>query len=268
MLKRIIVGASIAGLGWVSYVAVRRWRATWGVDPDESARTLPGDDLVPAAMSSDTRGITIEAPADLVWPWLVQMGYGRGGWYSIDQLDMRGSSADRIVEAWQTLAVGDVVPTHPGGGFVVKVLEPGRALVLYADTATMQPPEASEHEAVPAGLAASGAFMSATPGEFAASWAFVVEPLDARRTRLIERVRYWGEEGSPATKVALSALGFGVFVMMQRQMVGIRTRAEQSAVDRSLQPTDVSPSAGATARSTGNGHAPELKEFVGTAEQA
>jgi hypothetical protein len=268
MLKRIIVGAGIAGLGWGTYVAVRRWRATWGVDLGEAARPLPGDDLVPAAMSSDTRGITIEAPAELVWPWLIQMGYGRGGWYSIDQLDMRGSSADHIVEEWQTLAVDDVIPTHPGGGFAVRVLEPGRALVLYADTATMQPTEAAEREAVPAGLAASGAFMSATPRQFAASWAFVVEPLDARRTRLIERVRYWGEEGSPVTKVALSALGFGVFVMLQRQMVGIRTRAERLAAERSLQAADVSPSAGATARSTGNGHAPELKEFVGTAEQA
>jgi len=263
MLKRIIVGASIAGLGWASYAAIRRWRATWGVEPDEAARTLRGDDLVPAANSSDTRGITIEAPAELVWPWLVQMGYGRGGWYSIDQLDMRGPSADHIVEAWQTLAVGDVVPTHPGGGFAVKVLEPGRALVLYADTATMQPLEATEHEAAPAGLAASGAFMSATPSQFAASWAFVIEPLDARRSRLIERVRYWGEEGSPVTKVAVSALGFGVFVMMQRQMVGIRTRAEQLAVERSLHPAVV------TATAPENGHAPELKDtLVSTSSQA
>lgn len=272
MLKRIIIGASVAGIGWASYVAIRRWRATWGADPDEAARTLPGDDLVGAAKSSDTRGITIEAPAELVWPWLVQMGYGRGGWYSIDQLDMRGPSADRIVEEWQSLAVGDVMPTHPGGGFAVKVLDPGRALVLYADTATMQPAAttaatatgATEPDAVPAGLAASGAFMSsATPGRFAASWAFVVEPIDARRTRLIERVRYWGEEGSPGTRAALSLLGFGVFVMMQRQMVGIRSRAERLAVERSLKPAEV------TATVPGNGHAPEFQDtLVATSGQA
>jgi hypothetical protein len=256
MLKRIIVGASVAGIGWASYVGIRRWRATWGVDPDEATRTLPGDDLVAAAWSSDTRGITIEAPVDVVWPWLLQMGYGRGGWYSIDQLDMRGPSADHIVEEWQSLAVGDVVPTHPGGGFAVKIVDPGRALVLYADPTTMQPSGAAESEAVPAGLAASGAFMSATPTQFAASWAFVVEPLDARRSRLIERVRYWGEEGSPVTKVALSVLGFGVFVMIQRQMVGIRSRAERLAVERSLNPAVV------TDTVPGNGHAPELKEAV------
>lgn len=265
MLKRIIVGAGIAGIGWASYVAIRRWQATWGVDPDEAARTLPGDDLVGAAKTSDTRGITIDAPAELVWPWLMQMGYGRGGWYSIDQLDMRGPSADHIVEEWQSLAVGDVMPTHPGGGFAVKVLDPGRALVLYADTAMMQQPEATavtktgatEPEAVPAGLAASGAFLSsATPSQFAASWAFVVEPIDARRSRLIERVRYWGEEGSPVTKAALSLLGFGVFVMMQRQMVGIRSRAERLAVERSLKPADV------TGTLPGNGHSPDLKDTL------
>ena len=267
MLKRIIVGAGIAGLGWASYFAIRRWRATWGVDPDESTRPLPGDDLVPTAMSSDTRGITIEAPAELVWPWLVQMGYGRGGWYSIDQLDMRGPSADRVVDAWQSLAVGDVVPTHPGGGFAVKAIEPGRALVLYADTATMQRADISEHEAVPEGLAASGAFLSATPGQFAASWAFVLDPLDARRTRLIERVRYWGEEGNAGTRAALSALGFGVFVMMQRQMVGIRTRAERLAVERSLYPAAVPPPTGATSRPAENGRAPDLTELAGTAKQ-
>jgi hypothetical protein len=246
MLKRIIVGAGVVGIGWAAYVGIRRWRAAWGVDPDEATGMLPGDDLVPAALSSDTRGITIEAPAELVWPWLLQMGYGRGGWYSIDQLDMRGPSADHIVEAWQTLAVGDVVPTHPGGGFEVKVVDPGRALVLYADTATMQPSETT----------ASGAFMSATPSQCAASWAFVVEPLDARRSRLIERVRYWGEEGSSVTKLALSALGFGVFVTMQRQMVGIRSRAERLAVERSLHPAVV------TDTVPGNGHAPELKETL------
>ena len=232
MLKRIVVGAAIAGASWSAYAAIRRWWSTWGAVPEEADRVLPGDDLVGNALSSDTRGITIEAPPELVWPWLVQMGYGRGGWYSIDQLDMRGSSAERIVHEWQNLAVGDVLPTHPGGGFQVKVIEPNRSLVLYADNATMQPLDQAEQEAVPAGLAASGAFLSATPSEFAASWAFVIEPLGTHRTRLIERVRYWGAEGTPVSRAALSMLGFGVFVMVQRQMSGIRTRAERLAIER------------------------------------
>ena len=139
MLKRIAVGAVIAGASWLAYVGVRQWWKTWGVVPDEATRELPGDELVPDAQAIDTRGIIIEAPPERIWPWLVQMGYGRGGWYSIDQLDMRGKSADRIVEAWQDLAVGDVVPTHPGGGFTVRLLERNRALVLFGDPSTMQP---------------------------------------------------------------------------------------------------------------------------------
>jgi hypothetical protein len=237
MLKRIVIGVSIAAIGWKTYAGVRRWRATWGADPEEALMPLPGDDLVEAPLSIDTRGITIEAPVELVWPWLVQMGYGRGGWYSVDQLDMRGPSANRIVDEWQGLAVGDVVPTHPGGGFAVKVMDPGRALVLYGDTSTMQPLDTEDSKIVPAGLAASGAFMSATPRDFAASWAFSLEPLDMGRTRLVERVRYWGAEGNAVSNVALSFLGFGVFVMMQRQMVGIRTRAERLA----LEPTPARP---------------------------
>ena len=256
MLKRIVVGATVAGIGWATYAGIRRWRATWGVVPGDADRQLPGDEVVPDAMTSETRGITIDAPPAAVWPWLVQMGYGRGGWYSIDQLDMRGPSADRIVEEWQALAIGDTVPTHPGGGFTARVIEPGRALVLYADTATMQPLDGAEAEAVPAGLAASGAFLSATPTEFAASWAFVLEPFGAHRTRLIERVRYWGAEGGPVSTAALSLLGFGVFVMMQRQMVGIRSRAERLAIEHGSPTAATRPAEPADA--AGNGHAPEL----------
>jgi hypothetical protein len=252
VIKRIVVGAGIAAAGWATYTAIQRWRATWGVDPDERWRPLPGDDLIGAPLASDTRGITIEAPPELVWPWLVQMGYGRAGWYSIDRLDMRGGSANRIVEDWQTLAVGDVLPTHPGGGFAVKVLEPGRAMVLRADTASMRTPDDKEQPEAPAGLAASGAFLSATPSEFEVTWAFVVEPIGPRRTRLIERVRYWGAEGGPSAKVVMPIFGFGVFVMMQRQMIGIQRRAERLA--REAPP--------AAPLSPDNGHAPTLAEAV------
>ena len=202
-----------------------------GVVPDEATKPLPGDELIPDAQASDTRGITIEASPDLVWPWLVQMGYGRGGWYSVDQLDMRAKSADRIVEEWQALAVGDVLPTHPGGGFQVKLLDPNRSLVLYGDPSTMQPPAESELKEMPAGLAASSTFLAQTPNEFKASWAFVLEAVGPGRTRLIERMRYWGGEGTPVSRAALSMLGFGAFVMMQRQMIGIRV-ASRAARDR------------------------------------
>jgi hypothetical protein len=255
MRRRIIVGAAIAAASWLTFVATRQWWKTWGVVPDETTRPLPGDDLVPEAQASETRGITIEASVDTIWPWLVQMGYGRGGWYSIDQLDMRGRSADRIVEAWQDLAIGQIMPTHPGGGFEVKLVEPNRTLVLYGDPSTMQPRAAAESEAMPAGLAASGTFLAQTPSEFRASWAFVLEPVGPNRTRLIERMRYWGGEGTPVAKAALSLLGFGAFVMMQRQMTGIRSRAEQLAIEEALPPL-------ATKSPVANGHDPEIPQAV------
>ena len=255
MRGKMIIGSAIAAASWLAFVAMRQWWKTWGVVPDEATRPLPGDELVPEAQASDTRGITIEAPVDTIWPWLVQMGYGRGGWYSIDQLDMRGRSADTIVEAWQDLAVGEIVPTHPGGGFEVKRLEPNHALVLYGDPSTMQPARDADSDVMPAGLAASGTFLAQTPSEFKASWAFVLEPVGPDRTRLIERMRYWGGEGTPVAKAALSLLGFGAFVMMQRQMLGIRSRAEQLAIEEALPPIPAP-------EPSGNGSAPAVPEEV------
>jgi hypothetical protein len=255
MRTRIIIGSAIAAASWLAFVATRQWWKTWGVVPDEATKPLPGDDLVPEAQASDTRGITIEAAPDRVWPWLVQMGFGRGGWYSIDQLDMRAKSADRIVEEWQDLAVGDILPTYPGGGFQVKGLDPNRSLVLYGDPSTMGPPSGEDQQEMPAGLEASGTFLAQTPSEFKASWAFVLEPVGPNRTRLIERMRYWGGEGTPASRAALSMLGFGAFVMMQRQMVGVRARVERLAEEEALPPI-LAP------KPVVNGQGPDVPETV------
>src|SRR6476661_5479944 len=77
-------------------LVVRPWARRWGVDPTEAATIFPGDDLIPAASGQETRGITIGAAPEDVWPWLAQMGFGRAGWYSYDQLDMKGRSAAEI----------------------------------------------------------------------------------------------------------------------------------------------------------------------------
>ena len=140
MIKRLVaiplsflVSLIVSGIA-TYLVVVRPMRRSWGIDPDEAARTLPGDDFVPAAGITDTRGISIDAAAEAVWPWLPQMGYDRAGWYSYDRLDNRGGSATRLMPEFGTLAVGDIVPTWPGGGFRVEAIDPGRSLVLYLDT--------------------------------------------------------------------------------------------------------------------------------------
>jgi len=239
MLKRILVGSTIAAVGWAAYYAASRSYASWGVDRADADRALPGDELVPDAARVDTRGITIAAPPSAVWPWLVQMGYGRAGWYSYDRLDMRGQSADEIHPEWQALAVGDVLPTDPGGGVLARILEPDQALVLFIDSdlSAEQRGTAGADLAVSdaPGLAASGRFMDAAmPPRFAVSWAFALEPLGDDRTRLIERVRLAVDGGSRGTQVLGPVLGFGVFVMMQRQMMGIRERAERRVAGASV----------------------------------
>jgi hypothetical protein len=266
MRKRIaIVGAIIgttAGIGIGR--TVRTWR-TWGIDPLEARKPLAGDDLVPVPSAIETRSITIDAPPEAVWPWLVQMGFDRGGWYSYDQLDMRGTSTAKILPEYQAIAVGDIVPTSPTTGFLVREVQPGRALVLFSDTALVESQAAAAAEAmkvgdrpVPAGLAVSGAFLGRTPKEFAASWAFTLEPLDDGRTRLIERFRVRFEAPAPAFRMVGPIMGFGVFVMVRRQLIGIRERAELTAVAPPFEQVEVKPTEIKPAPAQANGRAVEL----------
>jgi hypothetical protein len=235
MLKRLfVIGAAIASAGAaIGFVQARAAFRTWGIHPDEAGKALPGDELVPEAEVIDTRGIDIAAAPDDVWPWLVQMGYGRAGWYSYDELDMDHPSAERILPELQEIKVGDVLPTHPDGGFEVKVVEPGTALVLYSDRALVRAQAEAAREGLEkasANVRATGAYLDASmPGDFQASWSFVLEPRPEGTTRLIERFRGRMEpvEGRPAPPaIAGKALVFGLFVMVRRQMLGIRDRAE------------------------------------------
>jgi len=268
-IRLATLGAAVtAPVGYALFV--RPWARTWGVDRTEAATILPGDDIVADPTVVETRAITIDAAPGDVWPWLVQMGYGRGGFYSYDVLDQKGHSTDRIVPEWQHLEAGDQIPTNPAGGFAVRVVEPEHALVLYVDDGITQrwvtpigpgaddldasaavtadqdaaPAESDsavsgattgepEPTAMPAGVRASGAILTAgMPREFAGTWAFVLRPTPEGRTRLIERFRFRFPSNLPAgapRQVAMRAVGFGVFLMTRRQLLGIRERAERLA---------------------------------------
>ena len=105
----------------------------WGATPAEIASTYPGDDLVPGAEGSSTMATTLPAGPETVWPWLVQMGTDRAGWYSWDRFDHGGKpSADRIVPEWQGVQEGQRLIQAPDGSswFTVAGLEPNRTLVL------------------------------------------------------------------------------------------------------------------------------------------
>ena len=107
--KLVTVKVSVAAVALLALVVwgwlrLRREHETWGIVPADRARPLTGDELVPDADIVETRSLDIAAPPSAVWPWLGQMGYGRGGWYSYDQLDMRGPSAQAIDPDLQGLA--------------------------------------------------------------------------------------------------------------------------------------------------------------------
>lgn len=215
----------------VYFLFVRPRVRSWGVDPNEAELRLPGDDLIIDATAIETRGITIDAPVSAVWPWLVQMGYQRAGWYSYDAIDNKGTSSDSIVPELQQLSTGDILPTHPGGGFRVEVLEPEKALVLYIDTELgQQQARAAELEGktdLPTpGLKMTSAFGKTALPEFAASWAFYLKPTDDGKTRLIERFRAQTPGNGPATAVLGEIMGTGVVLMTRKQMLGIKQRVE------------------------------------------
>ncbi|TGD88363.1 hypothetical protein BayCH28_11515 [Mycolicibacterium sp. CH28] len=127
--------AGLVAIAYAGWVRPRMWR--WGATDDEVERPYPGGDLVPDGERAATMAVTIDAPPDAVWPWIVQMGGDRGGWYSWDRLDNGGRpSADRVHPEWQSLAVGDYVKYWTRGAAMdaweVAALDQQRFLALRA----------------------------------------------------------------------------------------------------------------------------------------
>jgi hypothetical protein len=226
-VTRLLEIAAIVG---GSALAVRVWKRRWDATPQEVQMLMPGDELIPEASTVETRAISIDAAPEEFWPWLVQMGYGRAGWYSYDKLDMKGVSADRITPEWQELNSGDIMPTHAEGGFKVASLDSARSLVLYMDDrlAREQRMAAQSRKAEPMtpGLQLSSEFLERSmPAAFRVSWSFFLKPEGLHRTRLIQRVRLQGSQNTVGMILG-PLLGFGVFLMQRKQMLGIKRRAE------------------------------------------
>jgi hypothetical protein len=218
-----VVSALIAS-GVVYFAFVRPKVRGWGLDPHEAELPLPGDDLIADPSHVETRGITIHAPVSKVWPWLVQMGFGRAGWYSFEMLDNK-ANAEGVIPEFQDLKVGDVMPTHPGGGFAVKVVDRERALVLYTDTDLLRSQaERADNESYP---------------DIKASWAFYLQPEDGG-TRLIERFRAKTPGSGPATAVLGEIMGTGIVLMTRKQMLSIKERVERLELAET-EPTDTEP---------------------------
>jgi len=218
-LTRIIGCAGLAACGAaVSYpLMFRRQCLQWGARPGEVTRELPGDDLLPGADIVTTRAITIHAPAAAVWPWLVQMGSGRGGAYTYDWIEnlfgLGMHSADTILPQFQDLQQGDEFALGPNRPKMrVEVLNPQQALVVRIEDGNWV-------------------------------WIFALFP-DNRATRLISRNRIALPQAS-----ALARAGYmlimepGSLVMERKMLLGIKERAERLAREQQPTPAHAPPTA-------------------------
>lgn len=215
-----IIGLT-TGVGAVaSYLLViRPWMLSWGATKDEQNRLLPGDELLPEPKIYATHAVTIQAPPGAVWPWLAQLGQGRGGFYSYDWienlmgLDIR--NADQILPQYQDIKVGDAIPLASDAFSVpVAIVEKERCLVLHGDTRLAQPGKSPQMK----------------PGEFlSVSWGFYLSARSDGSTRLIER---WKTDWSPSPQNNLFYRLFlepGAFLMERKMLLGIKQRAESQA---------------------------------------
>ena len=217
-----VVGEGLAGAAAIAAAFLTPFlnsrRRKWGATDAEVRRSLPGDDLVPHPKGEYMHAITIHAPAAKVWPWLVQIGQGRGGFYSYELLEnMIGCNihnADRIIPELQNLEVGDSIPMHPtmGSPYKVTAIEPGTALVLQirVDTQTGKTFEL-------------GDMMPDT--YLNQSWLLFLDESNEGTTRLISRSRNdWNQ--SLGNTVFFGIFGPITLVMDRKMLKGIKQRAE------------------------------------------
>lgn len=180
----------------------RSWHCRWGATDAELAAGMPGDDLEPRAQFRCTRAVTINAPPRAVWPWLVQVGCLRGGFYSHDLLDNLGRpSARELVPELQHLDIGQWVPMSPTpsewSAFKVEAFDVNRWLLWRKPDST---------------------------------WSWTLTELDDGSTRLVTRVHARYEWRKPASALfGVLLLEFGDFAMMRRMLIGIKERAEALA---------------------------------------
>jgi hypothetical protein len=217
--RRRRAGSGAAQLAMVVPAAplLRRWYKRWGATGDEAEGSLPGDELVPDAQMSSTRAITIDAPPAQVWPWLAQIGQGRGGFYSYDELEnLLGCdihSTHQILTDYQRLGVGDVIRLAKKGGPSYRVVraEPPNLLVLVSASA-----DPAAQSAVPSGMP-----------DFIATWQWSLRPVgDGSQTRLVVRQLYH----YPRSQRIMWHLVEPVDFVMERQMLyGIKSRAEAAS---------------------------------------
>jgi hypothetical protein len=198
------VGAALAVGAWAGYPWTWRYSCLhWGASAVEVQREMPGDELLPGAPLVTTRAITVEAWPSALWPWLVQMGPGRGGAYTYDWIEnlfgLNMHSADRIIPELQDLKVGDTMPLGNRGPVMeVAELDPDRAMVVRSQDGNWV-------------------------------WSFGLYSR-GHSTRLVSRNRIQQSGASPASRLFTTyVMEPGSLLMERRMLLGIKKRAEKPA---------------------------------------
>src|SRR6266516_295256 len=195
MFKKIGLGLAILGgasLG-VYLRFIRPWQLRWGATDEEVARAMPGDDVVKRPTFNATRAITIRARPEEIWPWIIQIGFGRAGFYSYDLLDNLGKpSAERIIPELQHIEVGTWIPMSgkvtEETAFRVRAFESNRWMLWE---------------------------------KAASTWAWKLIPIDEEHTRLIIRLKCHYRWTRPTIVTDLLLMEVGDFPMMRKLMLGI-----------------------------------------------
>ena len=219
------IGMTVGVAGFVVALLIRPWQLRRGATDAEVRRALPGDDLVPDPKCGYTQAVTIRAPASEVWPWLVQIGYKRAGWYTHDFLhrlvgiagsvgDERGS-AKRIIPELQDLTIGDLIEIAPGMGYTVAGIEKEQALILQSRMDTARWESLSGNDPLPEKYLIS-------------SWVWYLEEIDEKTTRLIVRVRTDCSPGLLSTLTTTVPNELGNWVMQPKTLRVLKQRAEMS----------------------------------------
>ena len=202
----IIIGILFAGviISIVVVVLLMPWMVRWGASAEETSASLPGDELVLSPNLGYTRAVSVNASPEQIYPWIVQIGAGKGSWYSYDWFETsvlrcQNSNADRIHEEWQGLKVGDKVKMCPDENmppaYLVAAMDPDQAIVLG-------------HQ---------------EDDRWVEVWQFILVPQEDGSTRLVTRSR--SEMGGWFWHIIRP----GEFVMTRGMMLGIRERAEELA---------------------------------------
>ena len=201
ILSRIMAVLALGGLVKAAYLLwARPYQLRWGATDEEVQRPMPGDELNPRPKFLATRAITIKATPEEIWPWLIQMGYKRAGFYGYDIFENIGSphgisSAQNIVPEFQHFKVGDEVPISPAAGLVFYAIEPNRYLIW-----------------------------SGGPGWGGFTWALY--PVDQNHTRLISRIR-WSHNWKKPGQLGLDLLTeFADHLAIRKILQGVKGRVE------------------------------------------